>query len=158
MKRRHAKKQKDEKTPREKTTELKFKMASFRIGFFRFFALKFRLFAWCFFCLFAWRFFLSFCLFAWRIFAAKRRNGIFSSFRAEISSFRVADLAFSHSAILCFRLFAWRLFDFSRGDFSPQKDGMAQTGHHKLATRKSFYITNGCLTRIQNKGSNTLHF
>ena len=52
-------------------------------------------------------------------------NGVFSSFRAKISSFRVAVFLFflplSHGVISSFRLFTWhffRLFIFSHGAFS----------------------------------------
>ena len=68
-------------TPREKTTKLKFQIASFRMAFFRLFALKFRLFEWrvSSFRLFAWRYFVfwhgvfsSFLFFAWRFLVFSR--------------------------------------------------------------------------------------
>ena len=85
---------------------------------------------------------------------AKRRNdikikvsngvfshGVFSSFRAKISSFRGAGFVFSSFRMALFRLFAWRffvrlfawrLFISSRGVFSARKE--EKTKWNKPAT------------------------
>ena len=78
-------------------------------------------------------------------------HGVFSSFRAGVSSFRAAGFVFSSLRVALFRLVVFthgvfrlfRLFVFSNGVFSSfrlfawrlfaargRKDEMAQTGHH----------------------------
>ena len=66
----------------------------------------------------------------------------FSSFRAEISSFRVAGFVFSHGVIsyfrlAFFRLFAWHLFVWRLFAAKRRKDEMAQTSHHAMLCKST---------------------
>ena len=81
-------------------------------------------------------------------------HGVFSSFRARFSSFRVAHFVFSSFRLALFRLFvislgvfslfrlfAWRYFVLARRHNARRKDEernneMAQTSHHRCGLEK----------------------
>ena len=96
-------------------------------------------------------------------------HGIFSSFRARFSSFRVAHFVFFSSfrqalfrlfvislgVFSLFRLFAWRYFVLAPRHNARRKDErmkyneMAQTSHHRIYCRKFMTLSNRICKRIR---------